>query len=658
MLKIVCVNSNNYLGRGSEYVNILFDSVWRNIDDKTEFQFICFSDRLDEYYTEGVIVKPLPGDLKGWWNKLWLFKEGQFDPEDRIIYFDLDTVITGDLTELLSYQGDFSILRDIYRPNGLQSSVMAWNGSWGKHIWNEFEAYGRPDMNGGDQAWIEAHVLKVDKLQDLYPNFFASFKAQCGLMYPKGAKVVFFHGLPRPHEVTEGFVPHVWKIGGGLVSELVTHCNTPEDKIGSNIYSSSQLDLEWLDSSDIHDKHALIVGGGPSLKDDIEEIRTRQQHGQVIFAVNGVWNVLNKHGIQADYHVMADARAENAQFVPRGFPTCLYASQCHPDVFKKARTKDVILWHPFHHGIADVIGTDRDYALIGGGSTVGLQSMVIAYVMGFRHLHIFGMDSSYRDGEGHAYQQDLNNGERLLDVKVGDKYFITAPWMATQVDQFKEVAVNLVQEGCEIHVHGSGLLPYVAGLMEEQEIVPKSLPADQRAQSVLERLQSMENPIGVEVGVFTGELSKRLLNRPDLKLFMVDSWAEHGNDSEYAKSGDYHGNLSKKEQDDLYRHTVSVTSFAGDRAKVIRKDSLDAASDFEDGTLDFVFLDADHTYEAIKADIAAWHPKVKTGGYISGHDYDNVDYPAWGVKKAVDELGTPELGLNFTWFIKKETKYG
>ncbi len=71
--------------------------------------------------------------------------------------------------------------------------------------------------------------------------------------------------------------------------------------------------------------------------------------------------------------------------------------------------------------------------------------------------------------------------------------------------------------------------------------------------------------------------------------------------------------------------------------KAIRKTSLEAAEQFEDASLDFVFIDASHEYEDVKRDIMAWLPKVKKGGVLAGHDYylDCDYYP--GVSKAVDE---------------------
>ncbi len=67
----------------------------------------------------------------------------------------------------------------------------------------------------------------------------------------------------------------------------------------------------------------------------------------------------------------------------------------------------------------------------------------------------------------------------------------------------------------------------------------------------------------------------------------------------------------------------------------LRMKSLPAAKRFEDGSVFFVFIDADHRYEAVKDDIAAWLPKIRPGGIIAGHDYYATDWP--GVAQAVDE---------------------
>ena len=68
---------------------------------------------------------------------------------------------------------------------------------------------------------------------------------------------------------------------------------------------------------------------------------------------------------------------------------------------------------------------------------------------------------------------------------------------------------------------------------------------------------------------------------------------------------------------------------------VIAGKSTEVARQFSDESLDFVFVDAAHDYDNVKADIIAWLPKVKPGGIMAGHDYE-VDYKN-GVVKAVDE---------------------
>ena len=98
-----------------------------------------------------------------------------------------------------------------------------------------------------------------------------------------------------------------------------------------------------------------------------------------------------------------------------------------------------------------------------------------------------------------------------------------------------------------------------------------------------------------------------------------------------------------------------MSSF-GDKAIIHRMKSVDAANEVPD-ELDFVFIDADHSYEGCHSDIQAWAKKIKPGGLLCGHDYDNSEYPQWGVKRAVDEYVaanglTLELGDNFTWFVK------
>lgn len=127
---------------------------------------------------------------------------------------------------------------------------------------------------------------------------------------------------------------------------------------------------------------------------------------------------------------------------------------------------------------------------------------------------------------------------------------------------------------------------------------------------------------GAEIGVCSGTYSQILCeNNPDLKLYCVDNWGE--------------GKRVDKRWQRKYEEAKS--RLAPYNTVIIRKISLDAAKDFEDGSLDFVYIDADHSYNSVKEDINAWAPKVRIGGIVAGHDYYYTRAGNIGVIAAVNE---------------------
>lgn len=176
--------------------------------------------------------------------------------------------------------------------------------------------------------------------------------------------------------------------------------------------------------------------------------------------------------------------------------------------------------------------------------------------------------------------------------------------------------------------------------------------ADLRAQSLLREIYAIPK-VGVEIGVHKGMLSGRLLAaNGHMFLHMVDPWADSGDT--YKQTDDYIAAYSQEQHDTaMGKALATVEPFEG-RYKVHRMTSEQAAPLFDDESLDFVFIDGDHSYEACSLDIRLWWPKLKPGGLLSGHDY--VDEKNYGVIKAVNEfVGERELrlGLNNTWFITK-----
>lgn len=661
MLHVICLNAGDYLDRGAEYVNVLFDSVRRNLPEGFAGDFTVFTDDPSGAYFPGIIVRPLPAPwLSGWWGKIGLFDPDLFHRGERILYLDLDTAITGPLDDIAAYSGNFAILRDFYRPTGLQSSVMAWPAGANKHIWQAYQDAGCPqDWPGGDQQFIELHTKRCDLWQNLLKGQFVSYKVSAKDGIPKDARVCVFHGEPRPHEVEDGWVPHVWKIGGGTSAEFVYVTNVPRETIVSNIQAAMKRSASWLQMAEPHDGEVLICAGGPSLADEIPSLRAHQAGGASICAVNGSYRFLWDNLLVPSAHVICDAREANHGFVPDSAHSCerLYASQCDPKVLDAAGD-NLTLWHPYFDGILEITGDPPATAYVGGGTTAGLKAVAIYYARGYRKIHLFGFDSSYRGKENHAYSQPLNDGERIVDVEIdGSLKFQCAPWMVTQAEDFQNLAQELTAAGCQLFIHGDGLIPAMAAAA-----TPSLLAAEVRATEILSRLEGVSKPVVAEIGVFAADLSKRLLaRRHDLKLFMIDSWtSDHS--AAFIASDDFHAKLAAEEQDGYFELAKAMTSFAQDRAVVIRRPSADAAAEIEDNSLDLAFIDADHSYEGCQADIAAYWPKVKPGGYLAGHDYANDEFKFGPmVKRAVDEFAAArglalDLGQNYTWFAAKPAR--
>lgn len=141
---------------------------------------------------------------------------------------------------------------------------------------------------------------------------------------------------------------------------------------------------------------------------------------------------------------------------------------------------------------------------------------------------------------------------------------------------------------------------------------------------------------GAEVGVQHGNFSAAILDSwHGERLYSVDPWREF-------PSADYVdvSNVSQEQQDGICREAMAKLAPFGLRSEVLRMTSEVAASQFGRGQLDFVYIDAQHHYEAAKEDIWIWLPKVRRGGLLAGHDYvDGArESGLYGVKRAVDEF--------------------
>jgi len=137
----------------------------------------------------------------------------------------------------------------------------------------------------------------------------------------------------------------------------------------------------------------------------------------------------------------------------------------------------------------------------------------------------------------------------------------------------------------------------------------------------------------VEIGSWKGRSTHALLSGCSGAVWAIDHWLGSKNEPELKKE------VSEHDIFEIFK--LNVGHFKN--LKIIRADSIEAAKQFGEKSIDMVFIDGDHGYEEVKGDIAAWFPKTKK--IICGHDYD---WPS--VRQAVGEIfGIPDIFCESIW---------
>lgn len=187
-LTVACVESGNYQGRGAEYVDKLRSMVARYLT--LPHRFVC--------------VRPEVEGLKGWWNKVELFRPGRF--QGRVLYLDLDTVITGPLDALAAHPGIIHLVRWGWAKHVYGSGCMVWDAGQHADVFTRYSA-DVPKKFEGDQNWIQS-VSRWDALP--FP-LVCSAKYHCKNGPPPGAAVACFHGPKKPHNSNQQWVRDNWR---------------------------------------------------------------------------------------------------------------------------------------------------------------------------------------------------------------------------------------------------------------------------------------------------------------------------------------------------------------------------------------------------------------------------------------------------------------
>lgn len=212
---VACVRTGNKYP--VDYVYKLRDMIARHLP--IPHLFVCKTDRPDDL-NDLVVVDISKYRLFGWWGKMTLFHP-VWRKGERVLYFDLDSVICGDLTPLAHLWIDFGICANFTRAAGnlnwpcqYGSCVMSIGPDKLDRIWDKFNSNSMQLMNKagiyGDQKVIEELVPSAILLQDVLPNgFFLGYRNLTNKK-PEQTSVVVFAGNRKPHNCNTDWIKSEW----------------------------------------------------------------------------------------------------------------------------------------------------------------------------------------------------------------------------------------------------------------------------------------------------------------------------------------------------------------------------------------------------------------------------------------------------------------
>lgn len=166
-----------------------------------------------------------------------------------------------------------------------------------------------------------------------------------------------------------------------------------------------------------------------------------------------------------------------------------------------------------------------------------------------------------------------------------------------------------------------------------------------RRVGILDMFKTLCFKTGVEVGTDRAGYSKDILDRvPDVTLYTIDPYQPY-------KEGNEVKDAQKMIEIENEARTV-LSNYPN--AKLIIDTSMNAVKGFKPNSIDFVFIDGNHTFSYVYEDIVEWTKRVKPGGIVYGHDYKKDDERGYGVIEAVNKYAE-EMGISNLFILKRGT---
>lgn len=276
------------------------------------------------------------------------------------------------------------------------------------------------------------------------------------------------------------FYVSAWQKGQQIVDVGVL--NTSEEIVKENVKTNihGPYGAALLHPHATNDIEAIILGGGPTAKQFLDQMKSMREAGVKLITLNGAYNWAVAHDLKPSATIICDAREFNNRFTKPVVDGCKYLinSQVHPSVLEGLPLDRTLLWHTSADFLVPIL--KERYPLcfpIPGGSTVLLRALPLMRMLGYRQFHLIGCDSCVVTAEGvglihHGYQQPENDKDPVmpLTIKAGGKAvgrtFGCTAWMVSQAQEFLDV-IRWIGNEIELEVYGDGLLAHILNVAAE-----------------------------------------------------------------------------------------------------------------------------------------------------------------------------------------------
>lgn len=211
-----------------------------------------------------------------------------------------------------------------------------------------------------------------------------------------------------------------------------------------------------------------LVGGGPSLKDYIDQVKEYK----TIFVCGSSHDYVRQYGIVPRYAGICDPDPVSINYYKNPHPetTYLVASGCDPKIFEHLKDFPIAMWHCHSDDYNDkLMQIEPNYEGVGGGCTIGLRAVCIAVMLGYKNIDFFGFDSCLSNEQSYAYElstaeEKAAQGE-IYKLKIGmdwngpsETTYHCLGYHLAQAEHFRkfmEAYPGLINA----NFHGPGLLP-------------------------------------------------------------------------------------------------------------------------------------------------------------------------------------------------------